>query len=291
MAQRRMFSIKITSSDKFTEMPLSAQALYFHLAMNADDDGFVDGVKRVQRSIGAADDDLKLLIAKRFIIPFESGIVVIRQWRVHNYIQKDRYVPTTHTEELRQVEIMETGEKGAYVRVCEQLKMPVNTGVNADVSNLDTKCIQNGYTGKDRVRDRIGDPSIVDTSIHPEEEDIYNTNTAFRAGAGARAREERLFRKYGVLDAAILLSELDAEPVKKAFGDTVDAVLDAAEAKGWKTEMIGLAINKAVNRDRRNPLESPAAYAITLLEDWAERGLDSPEAVAEAKGDFSHYGS
>ena len=141
MAQRRMFSRKITDSDTFTDMPLSAQCLYFHIAMAADDDGFVEGVNRIRRSIGASEDDLKLLFAKSFLIPFESGVVVVRQWHIHNYIQKDRYTPTTHTEELARLTVQETGEKGAYALIYEQITMPIGT----TVSNPDTKCIQNGY--------------------------------------------------------------------------------------------------------------------------------------------------
>ena len=91
MAQRRMFSRTITESDAFTEMPLSAQALYFHLGLNADDDGFVNSPKHVQRGIGAAEDDLAILVAKRFLIPFDSGVVVIRHWKTNNYIRHDRY--------------------------------------------------------------------------------------------------------------------------------------------------------------------------------------------------------
>lgn len=99
MAERRMFAKSIIDSDMFLDMPLSAQALYFHLSMRADDDGFINNPKRVQRMIGANDDDFKLLIAKQFIIPFDSGIVVIKHWRLHNYIQKDRYKPTIYTDE------------------------------------------------------------------------------------------------------------------------------------------------------------------------------------------------
>ena len=99
MAERRMFAKSIIDSDMFLDMPLSAQALYFHLSMRADDDGFINNPKRVQRMIGANDDDFKLLIAKQFIIPFDSGIVVIKHWRLHNYIQKDRYKPTIYSEE------------------------------------------------------------------------------------------------------------------------------------------------------------------------------------------------
>ena len=99
MAKRRMFSQQITDSDSFLDMPLSAQALYFHLGMTADDDGFVNNPKRIQRVIGANEDDLKLLIAKKFIIAFESGVVVIKHWKINNAIRSDRYTPTVDTEE------------------------------------------------------------------------------------------------------------------------------------------------------------------------------------------------
>jgi uncharacterized phage protein (TIGR02220 family) len=99
MAERRMFAKTIVDSDAFLDMPLSSQALYFHLAMRADDDGFVNNPKKIQRMIGATSDDLKLLLAKNFVIAFESGIVVIKHWKIHNYIQKDRYKPTVYTEE------------------------------------------------------------------------------------------------------------------------------------------------------------------------------------------------
>lgn len=100
MAKRRMFSQQITESDSFLDMPLSAQALYFHLGMSADDDGFVNSPKRVQRVIGANDDDLKLLIAKHFVIAFESGVVVIKHWKINNFIRTDRYTPTVYADEM-----------------------------------------------------------------------------------------------------------------------------------------------------------------------------------------------
>ena len=94
MAERRMFAKTIIDSDAFLEMPLSSQALYFHLSMRADDDGFINNPKKIQRVIGASEDDLKLLVAKSFIIPFESGIVVIKHWKIHNYIQSDSQLYT-----------------------------------------------------------------------------------------------------------------------------------------------------------------------------------------------------
>ena len=99
MAERRMFTKKITESDAFLDMPSSTQMLYFHFSMNADDDGFVNNPKKIQKMCGASDDDFKLLIVKSFIILFDSGIIVIKHWKMHNYIQADRYRPTDYVEE------------------------------------------------------------------------------------------------------------------------------------------------------------------------------------------------
>ena len=100
MANKRMFTMHIVDSDAFLDMPLSTQCLYFHLNMRADDDGFIGNPKRIQRLIGSSDDDLKLLVAKRFVLAFEDGVIVIKHWRMHNTIRSDRYTPTTYQEEL-----------------------------------------------------------------------------------------------------------------------------------------------------------------------------------------------
>ena len=110
MANRRMFSKKITETDFFLDMPMSAQCLYFHLNMSADDDGFIGNAKTIRRMIGASEDDFKLLMAKEFIIPFESGVVVIKDWKVHNYIRSDRYNATVYTEEKKQLNENENGQ-------------------------------------------------------------------------------------------------------------------------------------------------------------------------------------
>ena len=111
MAERRMFAKTIIDSDAFLDMPLSAQALYFHLAMRADDDGFINNPKKIQRMIGASDDDCKLLIAKGFILVFETGVIVIKHWKIHNYIQKDRYKETVF---LQEKQLIESQDNGAY---------------------------------------------------------------------------------------------------------------------------------------------------------------------------------
>lgn len=107
MAKRRMFTKEITESDAFQELPLSSQALYFHICMNSDDDGFCASPKKIQRMIGASADDLKLLIMKRFLLAFESGVVVVKHWKIHNYIRTDRYTPTVYQEEKRLLTIKE----------------------------------------------------------------------------------------------------------------------------------------------------------------------------------------
>ena len=107
MANRRMFNKKITESDAFLEMPLSSQCLYFHLNMNGDDDGFVNNPKMIMRLIGASDDDLKLLIAKAFVLVFESGVIVIKHWRMNNTLLNDRYKPTDYQEEYKMLDLKE----------------------------------------------------------------------------------------------------------------------------------------------------------------------------------------
>lgn len=120
MAERRMFAKTIIDSDAFLDMPLSAQVLYFHLSMRGDDEGFVNNPRKIQRMIGASDDDAKILVAKKFIIPFESGVVVIKHWKIHNYIRNDRLVETKYKEERS---LLALDENGAYTSIAndEQL--------------------------------------------------------------------------------------------------------------------------------------------------------------------------
>ena len=141
MAERRMFAKTIVLSDAFLDMPLSARCLYFTLGMLADDDGFVNSPKSIMRQAGASTDDLNLLMAKRFILAFDSGVIVIKHWRIHNYIQKDRYKESKYMEEKATLMI---DQNGAYTE-CIQ-----------DVSTLDTQV----RLGKDRDRLELGEDRI-----------------------------------------------------------------------------------------------------------------------------------
>lgn len=146
MAQRRMFSLQVVDTDAFLDMGQGSQLLYFHLAMRADDDGFLSNPKKVAKMIGASEDDMKVLLAKRFVIGFESGVVVIKHWRMHNYIRKDTYNETNYLEEKSTLQVK---ENGSYTEIIPSVNGS-STGRQRVVD-----------TGKVRLgKDRIGKVSV-----------------------------------------------------------------------------------------------------------------------------------
>lgn len=146
MAQRRMFSNTITDSDLFMDMPKSAQLLYFHLNMHADDDGFVGNTKSIMRMTGSSDDDLKILLAKQYLIPFENGVTVIKDWHIHNYIRSDRKHPTKYTNELKQLEL---NDDASYAKLPAG-SQPVTNG-QPDDGQMVGDCRTEDRLGKDRL--------------------------------------------------------------------------------------------------------------------------------------------
>jgi hypothetical protein len=157
MAERRMFTGKITESDAFLEMPLSSQCLYFHLCMYADDEGFVKNPKRIQKMIGATEDDLRVLVAKRFVLSYESGIIVIKHWKMHNLIRKDRFHETEYTEEKSMLYIK---GNGAYTLDPEQGEPLLTTKWQPNGNQMTTKCHTEVRLGKDSIgKDRLGKDS------------------------------------------------------------------------------------------------------------------------------------
>ena len=128
MAERRMFTKKITDSDAFIEMSSAAQALYFHLNQGADDDGFNNQVQMAMLKAHASTDDLKILMAKNFVIRFESGVIVIKHWRMHNTLRKDRYTPTNYQEEFKLLGIKENGSYSLGCQVVAERLPQVSIG-------------------------------------------------------------------------------------------------------------------------------------------------------------------
>ncbi len=163
MAARRMFHKEIVSSDKFLDMPISTQALFFHLGVNADDEGFVSSPKRIQRGIGCSDDDLKLLIGKKFLIAFETGVIVIREWDTHNKIRKDRMVPTIHQEEKQQLELF------------------VQDALEGNVNQVATKCQPNVNQVSTSCPHSIVEVSAVETRIEEDriKKDSHQNETCY----------------------------------------------------------------------------------------------------------------
>ncbi|WP_053985024.1 hypothetical protein [Niameybacter massiliensis] len=142
MAQRRMISLKITDTDMFLDMPLTARYLYLEFCTRADDDGFISSPKKILRMVGCSDDDFKILMAKQFIFPFESGVCVIKHWKIHNYIRSDRYTETIYLDEKSALDI---DENNSYIRL-EQKESTQNV-----IPNVIPSVIPAGYTGKDRL--------------------------------------------------------------------------------------------------------------------------------------------
>ena len=193
MAERRMFAKTIIDSDAFLDMPLSAQALYFHLSMRADDDGFVNNPRKIQRMIGASDDDIKLLIAKQFIIPFDSGIVVIKHWKIHNYIQKDRYKPTNYKEERAMLSLEGNG---------------VYTECIHNAPNSDTQ-VRSGKVsiGKDRLE--IGESEEPDSSAPSPEKPICHKYGEYKHVKLTDEQYSKLISDYGEQVTAEYIKRLD----------------------------------------------------------------------------------
>lgn len=184
MAQRRMFAKTIIDSDAFLDMPATAQLLYFHLSMRADDDGFINQPKTIMRMTGCKDDDLKLLIVKKFIIPFETGIVVIKHWKIHNYIRTDRYTETKYKNEKA---LLMLDENNAYT-----------SGIPTD-NQLSTDGIP--MVDKMDTQDRLGKDSIEEDS----KKEIYKEKKPIK-------------HKYGEYNN-VLLTDEELQKLKTEYSD------------------------------------------------------------------------
>ena len=171
MAERRMFTKKIIDSDAFLDMPLSTQSLYFHLNMRADDDGFINNPKKIMRMIGASEDDLKVLIGKRFILTFDNGIVVVKHWRMHNLLRKDRYTETQYIEEKNKLLLK---DNGVYTEAEETTWQPNGNQMATQYS-----------IGKDSIgKDRLVEGSGLATTDNEQTVDNSVDNSIFEFMGG-----------------------------------------------------------------------------------------------------------
>lgn len=161
MAQRRMFSQKVTETDKFLDMGLTAQSLYFHLGMNADDDGFVGNPKSIKRMIGASEDDLKALVEKDYLIVFDDGVVVIKDWLVSNYVKKDRYTPTIYTDDMKLIGL-DKNKRYQFVSDLEPERNQDGTEMEPkriqDGDKMEPECIQSGSKNENQISNENSQP-------------------------------------------------------------------------------------------------------------------------------------
>jgi len=241
MAKRRMFSLDVVDTDKFLNMPPSTQCLYYNLGMRADDDGFVSSPQKIATISNCGRDDLNVLISKGYLIPFNSGVVVVTDWKRNNYISKDRYTPTRYTEEMAQL----TEENSSY--------KPLYTECAQNVDNLYTDCIQNVdnlYT-----QDRIDKDNIYNNIYTPKKnqgEEINNMTAAMN-----KPKEPK--HKYGEYKHVMLTdmekSKLVEELGQQTFDKCVTRLDEYIEQTGKKYKNHNLVMHKwvidAVKKDEQ----------------------------------------
>ena len=230
MAERRMFSKTIIDSDLFLDMPISSQLLYFHLSMRADDDGFINKPKSILRAVGCSIDDLNVLINKGFLILFNSGVVVIRHWKIHNYIAKDRYNETIFKDEKSLLNTEETKEYSLA-------SGDDNSHCIQDVYNLYTDCIQDVYSLDTQVR--LGKDSIGYKEKNLIKKENRNQST------------KKTKHRHGEYNN-VLLTDDEFEKLKAAFPDSWESKIqnfsEGLELKGYHYKSHYLAI---LNWDKR----------------------------------------
>lgn len=195
MAQKRMFSLLVVDTDKFTEMPTSTQALYFHLGMHGDDDGFVASPKKIARAAGCNEDDLRLLAAKGFIIPFDSGVVVITDWKINNTLKNDRYQATIYQDEKA---MLESESSGKYTLCSNSVPERIQSGSTMEPQHNITKPnltqqrkAEDIMADKPPTRRRFSPPTVDEVrafcmekgyNVDPERFVDYYTSNGWRVG-------------------------------------------------------------------------------------------------------------
>ena len=271
MAERRMFTQKIVDSDAFLDMPLSAQALYFHLNMRADDDGFVNNPKRIQRTVCASEDDLKLLILKRFLICFENGVIVIKHWRMHNSLRKDRYTPTQYQEEFSRLGIKDNGSytERALLPEAEIEELPEPADIVA------TEWQPSGNQAATQVRegkDRLGkDSEGKERSAisYQKVADLYNNTCVSLPKVKALSEDRKKAIK------ARFNSGYTMDDFKALFEKTeASAFLKGKNPRNWTATFDWLITDRNMakvldgNYDNREVSNSAASYAYGSPEDF-----------------------
>ena len=246
MADKRMMSKSVIDTDVFLDMPASTQCLYFHLLLRADDDGFLKNAKTIMRTVGASQDDMKLLIAKQYLILFDSGTIVIKHWRIHNYIKKDRYKPTD-CEEARLIDVNDKGEYILLEPTCIQNGTTAEPTCIQNGTTAEPTCIQNGTTGKVRLEIELG-----------KSKGSVNKKIKKESALPAEVKRRKLFTSY----------QEKIKPISGSVeGDRLSSLLD-----DYGLDLCLKAIDRAVLRKRRS-----LRYISGILRSWQKDGYDEPK--------------
>lgn len=286
MAEKRMFTQKIIDSDAFLDMPLSTQALYFHLNMRADDDGFVNNPRKICRMVSASEDDLKLLCAKRFVIGFESGVIVIKHWRMHNTLKKDRYNPTQYQDEFAKLDVKDNKsytEKLAIDApeiVClpggSQTEPEWNqSGTRMEPQNREDKDSKDKYS---KEKGNIYDSGESEPPVSCQQiADLYNSicvsfpSVRSLSDARRKAIKARL-KTYSLEDFKTVFENAEASSFLKGSND-----------RNWSANFDWLIADKNMAKVLENTYaDKPSRYGRKeIVPSWmGERQLDDDEAAA-----------
>lgn len=234
MANKRMFTMKICDSDAFLDMPLSTQCLYFHLNMRADDDGFIGNTKRIIRLINASEDDLKILIAKRFVLVFDDGVIVIKHWRMHNTLSSQRYHETQYLDEKSSLLLKKNGSysftEGRAIDDTKTIEMFKNSdrrtsGEQAENADLDLDLDKDIDLGLDKESDK-GQKNNVKRKTYFDDEEL---NKAFLDYIEMRKKLKKPMTERAIELAINKLENL-------SNGDTVTkiAILEQSIMNSWQ---------------------------------------------------------
>ena len=248
MAERRMFARTIIDSDAFLDMPITARLLYYDLAMRADDDGFVNAPKRIMRTVGASDDDLQILAAKKFIIPFDNGVVVIKHWRIHNYIRKDTYNRTPYIEQLNALEL---DENKAYT-------------IRKDLKEL----TQDNEPSTERPR-TVHEPS---TQVILGNTSLYKDNPPYNPPTGEMEDEKPKKKKPATKDK--LFSMIDEKPYSEHLKNGLKDWIEYKVEKGQSYQERGFnALLKRVDNELANATDVAIVECISLSMENSYQGI------------------
>lgn len=253
----------IVDSDAFLDMPLSTQSLYFHLSMRADDDGFINNPKKIQRMIGCSDDDLKVLIAKSFIIPFESGVVVIKHWKIHNCIRGDRKKNTVYPEEMAMLTVK---DNGAYSLVGDEPILIENVpDVEPKIigdSQMSVKCQSSDSQMSVKCPHRLDKNSIDKYSL--EEDSINNISPS------ATPKAKTTKHKYGEHNN-VLLTDEEYQKLQDKFPydyeQRIETLSEGIALKGYKYQSHYLAILKWARNDAEKPKQKSSNMFLDMLKE------------------------